>query len=54
MQTPTPSQREPQRPTPSPISDDGNGGLVAVPSVLPPLQPQPQAGVHSGETWRYS
>jgi hypothetical protein len=61
MQTPTPQRephREPQRPTPSPISDDGKDGLVVVPReqkpVLPPLQPQPQAGVHGAETWRYS
>jgi hypothetical protein len=48
--------REPQRPTPSPISDDGTG-VVAVPTTqdkptLPPLQPAPQ--LHGAETWRYT
>ncbi|KAI4958509.1 hypothetical protein J4E86_004111 [Alternaria arbusti] len=57
IQTPPgPPPREPQRPTPSPISDDGKGGLVAVPRdqkpVLPPLQPT--TNVHGVETWRYS
>ncbi|KAI4631188.1 hypothetical protein J4E83_002717 [Alternaria metachromatica] len=57
IQTPPgPPPREPQRPTPSPISDDGKGGLVAVPRdqkpVLPPLQPT--TNVHGAETWRYS
>jgi hypothetical protein len=45
--------REPQRPTPSPISDDGKelSDAQAKP-VLIPLQAAPQ--VHGGETWRYS
>jgi hypothetical protein len=53
---PLPPSREPQRPTPSPISDDGKSGLVAVPKeqkpVLPPLEPA--SNVHGAETWRYS
>jgi len=53
---PLPPPAEPQRPIPSPISDDGKGGVVAAKSVLPPPPAtQPQAGqVHSGETWRFS
>ncbi|CAE7196171.1 hypothetical protein PTNB85_05711 [Pyrenophora teres f. teres] len=49
---PGPLSREPQRPTPSPISDDGkeDGEKDA---VLPPPQPAPP-GVHGAETWRYS
>ncbi|KAI8943734.1 hypothetical protein NX059_001714 [Plenodomus lindquistii] len=62
--TPTPSAREVQRPTPSPISDDGKNGEAAAaagaktaPDVnggtLLPLQKSvPQ--VHGGETWRYT
>lgn len=53
---PLPPPAEPQRPIPSPISDDGKGGVVAAKSVLPPppaTQSQPEQ-VHSGETWRFS
>ncbi|KAL6702720.1 hypothetical protein ACN47E_001002 [Coniothyrium glycines] len=45
--------REPQRPTPSPISDDGkdtSASSTAVKPLLSPLQP----GTSIGETWRYS
>jgi hypothetical protein len=53
---PLPPSAEPQRPIPSPISDDGKGGVVATKPVLPPpsaMQPAP-GQVHSGETWRFS
>jgi hypothetical protein len=53
---PLPPPREPQRPTPSPISDDGKGvvGVTAAQGTptLPPLQSPAQ--VHGVETWRYS
>lgn len=42
-----------QRPTPSPISDDGKEGATATTeakALLPPLEP----GAPAGETWRYS
>ncbi|KAF2786184.1 hypothetical protein K505DRAFT_368439 [Melanomma pulvis-pyrius CBS 109.77] len=47
--------REPQRPTPSPISDDGKdvGPTATQKPVLPPLQSTPNQ-VHGGESWRYS
>jgi hypothetical protein len=53
---PLPPLRAPQRPTPSPISDDGKEA-VGVSSgqglpTLPPLQQLPP--VHGAETWRYS
>ena len=54
--SPLPPPAEPQRPIPSPISDDGKGGVVAAKPVLPPppaMQPAP-GQVHSGETWRFS
>ncbi|KAL1653665.1 hypothetical protein SLS61_003813 [Didymella pomorum] len=53
---PLPQPAEPQRPIPSPISDDGKTGVVAQKSVLPTppaLQPVP-GQVHSAETWRFS
>lgn len=57
MQSHTPPRlpsKEPPRPTPSPISDDGKGEaekkeVKPCVSVL-----QPAAPVHGGETWRYS
>jgi hypothetical protein len=53
---PQPLPREPQRPTPSPISDDGKGADGApsaqTKSSLQSLQAAPP--VHGGETWRYS
>ena len=47
--------REPQRPTPSPISDDGKSVVDTSTHkpVLPPLQSAPHQ-VHGGETWRYT
>lgn len=53
---PLPPPQEPQRPTPSPISDDGKGvvgassaqGKPALPSLQSPAQ------VHGAETWRYT
>ncbi|KAJ4378751.1 hypothetical protein N0V86_005622 [Didymella sp. IMI 355093] len=53
---PLPQSVEPQRPIPSPISDDGKSGVVAAKPVLPPpaaMQPAP-GQVHSAETWRFS
>lgn len=47
--------KEPLRPTPSPISDDGKGGVASpnqAKTAPPSLQPAPQ--VHGAETWRYS
>jgi hypothetical protein len=47
---------EPQRPTPSPISDDGAGSIDAtsapVEAALPQLPAAPP--LHGAETWRYS
>jgi hypothetical protein len=49
----TPPQAQPQRPTPSPISDDGKDGSVAEQKpAMSSLQPAPP--VHGAETWRYS
>jgi hypothetical protein len=58
-QTHTTSQllsREPQRPTPSPISDDGNASVDAPTTDGNPTLPQLQAAppLHGAETWRYS
>lgn len=53
--TPPLPSREPQRPTPSPISDDEKDS-VTVPVQAPesaPLEHSPNQ-VHGGETWRYS
>lgn len=54
---PQPLPREPQRPTPSPISDDGKGvdgapSAQEKPTLPPPLQAAPT--LHGAETWRYS
>jgi hypothetical protein len=47
---------EPQRPTPSPISDDGKEA-DAKPQLQgkpPPAPLQPAPTLHGGETWRYT
>jgi hypothetical protein len=53
---PQPPLHEPQRPIPSPISDDGKGEdskpSVQVQPALPPQQAAPP--LHGAETWRYT
>jgi hypothetical protein len=51
---PLPPPAEPQRPIPSPISDDGKDASVAAKQVLPPPQMQAVPQQHNGETWRFS
>jgi hypothetical protein len=53
---PQPVTHEPQRPTPSPISDDGTGSVEAPSAQVEPTLPQLQAAppLHGAETWRYS